>query len=72
MKLPLLSNGVRYDKQRTVAAEASVRPSRDWWACARCAVKVPGCYGVCQVDPTGVGCVTCLGSAGEDCNNCFR
>ena len=71
MKLPLLSNGVRQDKQMTVAAKDSVRPSRDWWACVM-AGESPRMLGVCQVDLTGVGCVTCLGSAGEDCNNCFR
>jgi hypothetical protein len=72
MKLPQLSTGVRYDKQRTVAAEGSVQAARDWWACARCAAKVPGCYAVCQVDPSGVGCVACISSGGEDCENCFR
>jgi hypothetical protein len=48
-----------------------VHPSTDWWACARCAVKLPGCSLVCNADPTGLGCAACLGSGYEDCKSCY-
>lgn len=73
MKLPQLSTGIRFDNQRTFADVDFVQSSgTDWWACARCAAKVPGCYAVCQVDPSGVGCAACIASGGEDCQACFR
>jgi hypothetical protein len=49
-----------------------VPSDRDWWACARCALKVPGCYAVCDADPSGVLCAACIDSGGDDCVACFR
>jgi hypothetical protein len=72
MRLPMLTTGVHYDRLKADAAAAAVQPSTDWWACARCAAKVPGCYAVCQVDPSGVGCAACITSGGDDCLNCFQ
>lgn len=77
MRLPLLTTRIERKHVANVQVGdgilhgAAVQPSTDWWACARCAAKVPGCYAVCQVDPSGVGCTACIASGGEDCQNCF-
>jgi hypothetical protein len=72
MKLPHLSSGSQQDGRSPVVAGEAIHPQSDIWACARCGGKVATlCPTVCSVDPTGAGCMACLGSSYDDCKACF-
>jgi len=69
MKLPNMTMGIRSNEVRHRDVSTGVTAQGcDWW---KCGSKVAACAAACASGIGTLACIGCLGSAYDDCKDCF-
>jgi hypothetical protein len=61
---PVVRGGYARAYQANVVNQSGCNPFK-------CGAKVIECAGQCIPNPFNAGCISCLGSAWDDCKSCF-